>query len=770
LTICTLGVALGSLGTLAVPGLMNATMAKEVRQSRLFDVAFSTRDLVLSTAEMHALDHRPDVAAFDAEIEYSTTAIVEGNRVAAVVWGLDLASQPVDKVELKTGTLPVSEEVLGDTSNASAADLSTSVGSHVDIRTGRGSELPLVVTGLAHSLATSPSTSSSTSAVFYASTSTVRALSGIRGYDYLAFRLTNNSLAAQATLISTVRHYLIQHTGGQPFVGLPTTRANTEWPGRSSFLQVVSLFYIITALALLSALFLIANTMNTLVVEQGSEIAILKALGGGRRRIRGVVVRTAALLGAMGAVAGAVLGVLIATLLTDYLASSLFDVHATFAVSVPVVVASLLLGPALAVMSSLPGLRRAIRKSVADVLNERASSGYGTDALDRFLARSDTGGGSTRMGLRNVLRHKRRSIATISQITLAVALGLALFAAGQSATSDLNQIYGRFHYQVEVDANLGAPVLSQRALDIARTTPGVSSVEQVIETGVQYQGQEYPAYGLGSTTLYRYQLSAGSWFPRGDAPTLVPDVVLGPAIAQKIHASIGERLVLQTAGGPITAKVIGIDTGQWDNGSVMYLNLSTLQHLTGMEGASNALWLTTDSSGHSFIDRVSNAVEARLGASGFPVQDEKLYVEAAQNRASNAQIITVIEILGLLVAGITLIGLIGTLTMGVLERRREIGILRSIGATSRQVRRVFSIEGLVMAVIGWALGSLLGWPLLLGLIAFVDHDFGVNFASSYSLINVPEALVLLVLITLLVIRAPLRRAAHVQPSAVLRYQ
>jgi putative ABC transport system permease protein len=374
------------------------------------------------------------------------------------------------------------------------------------------------------------------------------------------------------------------------------------------------------------------------------------------------------------------------------------------------------------------------------------------------------------MGLRNVLRQKRRSIATISQITLAVALGLALFATGQSVTSDLNQVYGRFHYQVEVDANPGAPVLSQRALAIARTTPGVSSVEQVIETGVQYQEQEYPAYGLGSTTLYRYQLSAGRWFPRDDAGIRVPDVVLGPAVARAIHASIGEAFTLQTAGGPIKAKVIGIDTGQWDNGSVMYFDLSTLQQLTGMEGASNALWLTTASSGHSFINRVANDVEVRLGADGFPVQDQKLYVEAAQNQASNNQIITVIEILGLLVAGITLIGLVGALTMGVLERRREIGILRSLGATSRQVRRVFSVEGLVMAVIGWALGSIISWPLLLGLLAFVDHDFGVNVTAAYRLINVPEALALLIMITLLAIRAPLHRATHVKPSVVLRYQ
>jgi hypothetical protein len=99
--------------------------------------------------------------------------------------------------------------------------------------------------------------------------------------------------------------------------------------------------------AFLSSLFLISATMNTLIAEQAGEIAILKTLGGRRRQIGGIALRTATMLGAAAAVVGTILGIVIAYLLTRYFALKLIDVSFGFGISAPVVVASLVLGPAL---------------------------------------------------------------------------------------------------------------------------------------------------------------------------------------------------------------------------------------------------------------------------------------------------------------------------------------------------------------------------------------------------------------------------------------
>jgi putative ABC transport system permease protein len=770
LTVCTLALAIASLGIASVPELMSSAMQQEVQTTRLFNLAVTTHDLVLNPAQLDALGRVPNIAAVDARVEYSTRVSVGSRHQDAVVWGLDLANQPVDRVTLSSGSLPGPGELLSDQGNASAADLTAAIGDPVGVRNTRGTQTSLHVSGMAHSLATSPSSAGSNDAVFYGSQATVRSLASIRGVNYLAFRLVDNSSAAQTATLAAIQHVLEVQTGRAPFVELPQTRASGTWPGQASLGQILAIFDVITVLAIVCSLFLIASTMNTLVVEQGTEIAILKTLGGRRRQIRGIILRTAAMIGAAGALVGTTLGAGIALLLTSYFARSFFGVQVGFGVALPVVVVSILLGPVLAVVASLPGLRRALRRSVAESLANPGVTGYGDSPLDRLVARNRLFSGLTRMGIRNVLRQKRRSAATIAQVAVAVALALALFALGRSVTITVDQVYSTLHYDVSLQSNDGAPLLDGRARSLVANTPGVVRVEPVIQSGVSYQGVQYPAFGLGQDPLYRYHLSAGRWFSTTETSAAQPVVVLGPAIARTIHASVGQTLDLTTAGGPTRVQVIGIDTGQTHNGSIMYFPLSFLQRSAGMGDSSNLLWITTSESSHAAIDRVSNTVQARLAGAGFPEQSQELYVEAAQNQSQNDALITVIEVLGLLVVAITLMGLVSALTMGVFERTREIGVLRCLGARSGQVRRVFSSEAVALVAIGWAIGVLLGWVMLVALLVFIRRDLGVQVPPVYPVASLPIALVAILTITVVVIRAPLRRATRIRPGAALHYQ
>jgi ABC-type Fe3+/spermidine/putrescine transport system ATPase subunit len=206
------------------------------------------------------------------------------------------------------------------------------------------------------------------------------------------------------------------------------------------------------------------------------------------------------------------------------------------------------------------------------------------------------------------------------------------------------------------------------------------------------------------------------------------------------------------------------------HGGTVYFPLGALQRLTGMGGGSNALWLTTASSSHAAIDRATTAVADRLAAAGYPVSTQETYVAEADNGATDDTILTVVEVLGLLVVVIALMGLVSALTMGVIERTREIGILRCLGARAGQVRRVFSAEGVLLATIGWAFGVPVGWLIYEGLLAFVKHDFGITAPAVYPAIALPVALVAVVAVTLLVIRPPLRRATRIQAGGALRYQ
>jgi putative ABC transport system permease protein len=195
-----------------------------------------------------------------------------------------------------------------------------------------------------------------------------------------------------------------------------------------------------------------------------------------------------------------------------------------------------------------------------------------------------------------------------------------------------------------------------------------------------------------------------------------------------------------------------------------------LERLDGGPGTANSIWLTPASTAHAAIDRAATAAANRLAAAGYPVSTTEIYVTEAQITAADTAILTVVDILGLVVVAIMLMGLVSALSMGVIERTREVGMLRCLGARARQIRRVFSAEAVVLAAVGWAFGVLLGWLMYQGLLALVLHNVDVTLPEDF-----PPAIPLItlagmVVLTVIVIRGPLRRATRIQPGTALRYQ
>jgi putative ABC transport system permease protein len=774
----TLGIAIASLGFFAVPALLNAAMNRQIAGSRLYDVAISTSPLDLGPAQLRALGRLPGVAAVSPALGYTTTAASAAGPQNIGIAGTALTSAPVNAVTLFTGRMPGPGEVLADASNARATGFAVPNGSTIDVRAASGGMVRLRVSGTGLNLYATPGANGSAMPVFYAATATVQALGAIPGYNYLGFRLTDDSTAAQSRVIAEVRAYLTAQTGTDPITALPVTRAAGQWPGQSGFDQIIALLYIITILAFISALFLVSATMNTLIAEQASEIAILKTLGGRRRQIGGITLRTTAMLGMAAGILGTIIGIGVAYVLAQYFAEKFIDVSFGFGISVPVVVASLLLGPALAVAASLPALRRALRRPVAETLAGTAASGYGTSWIDRLIAR---GGllswagvpGSVRMGVRNVLRQKRRSAATIAQVAVAAGLAISFLALGQSLTTVISQTVGLLKYSFAVGERHGGgtrPFTSQ-ALAIVAATPGVTGVQPVETSAVQYNGQSYLAWGMSADPFYSYRLSAGRWFTAADtAADADPPVVLGPGAARATGASVGQILTLNTAAGSTRSRVIGIDTGDLNAGNIVYFPLPVLERLDGTPGAADDLQVATASSSHPAIDQATAAAANRLTAAGYPVSTTEVYISKAQVTARAAAILAIVEILGLVVVAITLLGLVSALSMGVIERTREIGILRCVGARTRHIRRVFSAEALVLATVGWVFGVLLGWLTYQGLLALFQHYAGLSLPPEFPAYIPLSTLAGVLVLTLLVIRAPLRRATRIQPSMALRYQ
>ena len=594
---------------------MGSAMQQQVREARLYDVAVTTMTSSSIPPSSMRSAACPTSRRWTPESSTRPGYAVGNHQQDAVIWGIDLADQPVDRVAVTSGSLPGPGELLSDQGNASEADLTAVSGDQVSVRNTQGAETSLHITGMAHSLATSPSSAGSDDAVFYGSEATVRSLAHIDGVNQLAFRLVDNSPAAQTAAVAAIQHFLEIQTGRPPFVELPQTLVSGSWPGQSNLSQILAIFDVITVLAIVCALFLIASTMNTLVVEQATEIAVLKTLGGRKRQIRRIVLRTAALIGAGAALVGTALGAGIAWLLTSYFAWSFFGVHAGFGVVLPVIVISLLLGPVLAMGASLPGLRRALRRPVAEALADHGVTGYGRAA-------------STGWWL--AIACSPVSPAWGPQCPASEAPQCGHHRPGGGGRGAGPGVAGRG----EVRHHHRQPGLLEPAL---RRVAAIERRCTVIDAGPSPRGQHTwggagrapgrERGGVPGNAVPGLRRRCRSALPvpserrplvdSSETSSARPVVVLGPAIARTIGARVGQTLDLTTAAGPSRVRVVGIDTGQMDNGSVLYFPLSFLQQSSGMGDSSNLVWLR-----HGGVTPLSigSAIRCRPGwpGPGFP--------------------------------------------------------------------------------------------------------------------------------------------------------
>ena len=237
----------------------------------------------LSRADVRAIGALPNVHAVVARPWFMTRAYAGTQRVRTLVVGAELNRQRVDRVTLTSGGFPGRGTVLTDIQNARQGVWGGKAGDTLRIISSNGATQNVRVTGEARSMIASDAAAGGI-LVVYASPATVADLSGGPEVGMMEFRLNDRSPAAAGQTVAEVRSYLRAHTSFTSFSNLPVVRQAGDYPGKEFFGQLGQLLSVITLLALVSGLFLIGNTMSTLVSEQTSEIGMMKAIGGSRRR------------------------------------------------------------------------------------------------------------------------------------------------------------------------------------------------------------------------------------------------------------------------------------------------------------------------------------------------------------------------------------------------------------------------------------------------------------------------------------------------------
>lgn len=773
LTVLTLAVAVTGIWLFATPQQLGGAMDELVAEDRLHDVVLYPDGVALDDAAVATLRGLPNVAALDPRATFFTE-IHSGNRIQDVwiVGVTDFADQRVNVVEPDRGRLPGSAEAfeaVSDPQNERSGRSVGAVGETVFIDDHRSREVAIEIVGEGSSLYYG-NTVVEGAPVLYAPVEVVWQLAGYELFSRIEFSVADRSDEATSITIERVRAELAELKPQVQYNTFPDVRPAGQWPGEDDFDNFLVLFWVIAAVALVSAMVLVGTTMNTLVRSQTREIGIMKALGARRRRIGANVAVTSLLLGFAGTVLGMLLGIPLSNFLVGFMGSELIGAELRWQVSGFAVVGSVLVGVGGALVASIPAVRRATRLSVLEAIGSPGIEGdFGLARLDRAVGKAGFLPRVMQLGARNAVRQKGRSAATIAQVALAVGTMVAFTATVLTMLSVSEQSRQAEGGDIWVYTSGQGRALDNEAAQLVTELPGVDRVQPIGYSGLLIGDTETFAWGLPADPIYPYELDSGRWFSEAEDRDGELVAVIGPALANLYELDIGDQVRAETRGGAAEFEVIGVDTTMIGDGLALFIPVETMMRLSNLDEPTE-FWVATTAASSEFVDEVNVAIRDLLDQRRYSHDTRVAYLDRAAEASSDRTIVAVIMALGIPVVAIGTIGLVSTMTTNILERMREIGVLRSIGARSRDLRRVFRAEAMVLVTLGWMVGIAVGYVLARIILAAFNNAWHVSFALLFPLWPLGVALVLTLCVSALALIPPLRRASNLPASEALRYQ
>jgi len=332
-------------------------------------------------------------------------------------------------------------------------------------------------------------------------------------------------------------------------------------------------------------------------------------------------------------------------------------------------------------------------------------------------------------------------------------------AAKVRAVEGVSGVTPYLYSQAMITSGEGGTGAVLRGLDPA-TAPGVLSLEKHLRKGSIAD------------------LSSG----QGDGARRLPGIILGKELAAQLHVSTHDRVRLISASGPLTPMgvipkvstclVVGIfETGMYEYDSALaYVSLETAQRFFDLPGAVHGLEVKTFDLNQA--DRIAKRIEQALGPNFFAKDWMRMNRNIFSALALEKTALSVIMALVVMVAAFNIVS---TLIMVVMEKTKDIAILKSMGATSGSIMRIFIYEGLIIGLVGTLLGVLGG----LGLCAILSRYQFIKLPDVYPIstlpvLVLPSDVILIALsamvITLVATLYPSWQAAKVDPAVALRYE
>ncbi|GAA0973496.1 Macrolide export ATP-binding/permease protein MacB [Nocardioides aquaticus] len=575
-----------------------------------------------------------------------------------------------------------------------------------------------------------------------------------------------------------------------------------------SFLTTFLLIF--AGIALVVGAFLIVNTFSILVAQRSRELALLRALGASQRQVTGSVLLEALLLGLLGSTLGLGLGVLLALGIRAVFSRVGLDLAGQGLVFEPrTVVAAYGVGVVVTLLAALlPALRtariapvQAMRDDVAlpeSSLRARFLGGValavvgagvlaaglfatvprpgwwvgagvllvllGVAAASPVLSRplllgaraayARAFGSIGNLAGQNSLRNPRRTTATASALMIGLTLACTMAIIGDSAKASVDRAVEEGFVGDFVVSNVFAGAFSPSVADEMADVDGVAEVvrQRVVRAevgGVGTQG----VVGTDPGSLVTLEVDVVD----GETDLARGTVLLEEGFAADERLGVGDELTVDVPAGERSWRVAGLFA---ENPIVFFPVLTSVATLDGAGFTPQDNLVVVDADDRldaAGRDVVQSDLEAVVADQPIVTVKDQAAFAAEQREPVDQFVLLIFALLGLALL-IAVLGIVNTLALSVLERTREIGLLRAIGVTRVQLRWMVTLESVVISLLGAVLGVVLGVVFGIALMYALREE-------GLEVISVPVGqlalfLALSVLVGMLAAVLPARRAAR----------
>ncbi len=575
------------------------------------------------------------------------------------------------------------------------------------IRVG-GKILTIKVSGICFDPAQAPATQD---AFIYAYTDkkTYSQITGLPNNQRLIARLNNVHNEAEVKKISDLLASDL-NAKGITISSVEIPRFN-EHPHQWQLNTLLFLIGTIGLLAFIMGAVLVSQLMKSVMASQVRQIGILKAIGGTQCQVFQIYVSMLVLMGLSAGIVAVPLSVATGKAFSYFVAGKLnFNILTTtlpHSVYIGLMAASVLLPILLSVSILLKGIRISVKEALSDY-------GISQDGAQRefsFLKKLSLSN-SLILAIRNSLRNSKRLTVTI----LAMALGVAIFSTGfnvrQSLWNLLSGLKNEMRYDVQVALN--NPISKDEAIQWFKSLDNVKEVETWLGGRGEIQSKVISTdNGAGiialprDTKLLQLRINKGRWISKSSDF----EVVLNQqAMAVYKNPAIGSTLLVTVGNKNVNAKLVGV-TEQFERAKI-YVDLEQYNAIFNPDQLVNTLIFVAKQNDYAKVIELKKEIEKSISNSDLHV----LYVMSQAERVKIIYdhlniILTTIVLLSFLVLVVSAIGMASATGINIMERTREIGVMRAIGATPKKIYSLFVMEGMITSWLSILFGLLLSWPL-----------------------------------------------------------